>query len=92
VPGALSAASDTARQRRFHQLHDNSWRRSLWKNHAGWLLPRDVRYVEDVGGYSGNRHTGFGVAIEPTQNNPIREPMVAHFLSLESWTRQFAVR
>jgi len=30
------------------------------------LLPRDVRYLEDVSSYSGNGHTAFGVAVEPT--------------------------
>jgi len=31
------------------------------------LLPEHVRYVEDVGSYEGNGHTGFGVAIEPAR-------------------------
>jgi hypothetical protein len=32
------------------------------------LLPAQVRYVEGVGTYQGNGHTGFGVAIEPARN------------------------
>ncbi len=32
------------------------------------LLPREVRYVEDIGSYSGNGHTGFGVAVESARS------------------------